>query len=298
MPVTPHTLFYAGSTTKSFVAAALSLLIDNSSQYANLAWTTPISQLLRDDFVLSDDWATAHITLEDALSHRTGYPRHDMITLLQTAPRSLVRSFRHLPMTAEPRAVFQYNNMMYDTAAFLLRQLAGCELGAFLHRHLWAPWGMNESFIGSFDPELRERGGGGLTTVATGYWWLEKGYGGQHDDDDDDYYLAQPDFGRAIAADIGAGGVLSNVNDYVKYLRVMMAEEGPISKQGHRELKRPRSFMDFNKEMFSGPGTSTYALGWMGAVLEGEQVYWHTGTMDSFTSKLGPFVSYSSFHDD
>lgn len=58
-PVEPHTLFYTGSTTKSFVAAGLSLLIDNASDYSNIQWTTPISHLLRDDFVLSDDWATA-----------------------------------------------------------------------------------------------------------------------------------------------------------------------------------------------------------------------------------------------
>lgn len=42
-----------------------------------LDWTTPISQIIPDDFVLSDAWATEHLTLEDALSHRTGLPRHD-----------------------------------------------------------------------------------------------------------------------------------------------------------------------------------------------------------------------------
>lgn len=57
--MTPNTLFLTGSTTKSFVAAGLSLLIDNSSDYSNIQWETPVSQLLRDDFVLSDDLATA-----------------------------------------------------------------------------------------------------------------------------------------------------------------------------------------------------------------------------------------------
>lgn len=59
IPVTPHTLFCTGSTTKSFTAAGLSMLVDNSSQYSGIQWDTPISQLLREDFVLSDDWATA-----------------------------------------------------------------------------------------------------------------------------------------------------------------------------------------------------------------------------------------------
>lgn len=57
--VTPHTLFFTGSTGKSFTAAGLSLLVDNSSDYGSVQWDTPISRLLREDFVLSDDWATA-----------------------------------------------------------------------------------------------------------------------------------------------------------------------------------------------------------------------------------------------
>ncbi|WDK21193.1 penicillin-binding [Colletotrichum graminicola] len=87
-PMTPHTLFYTGSTTKSFTTAGLSLLIDNatanSSVYSGLTWKTPVSSIFRDDFVLSDDWATAHITVEDALSHRTGYPRHDLASAKTT----------------------------------------------------------------------------------------------------------------------------------------------------------------------------------------------------------------------
>lgn len=59
MNVTPHTLFFTGSTTKSFTAAGLSLLVDNSSDYAGVQWDTPISRLLPEDFVLSSDWATA-----------------------------------------------------------------------------------------------------------------------------------------------------------------------------------------------------------------------------------------------
>ena len=110
--MTPSTLFYAGSTTKAFTAAALSLLIDNSSQYANIQWDSPISQLIREDFVLENEYATSHVTLEDALSHRTGMPRHDMsygghYDGHPAGPRDLVRSLRWLPLTAEPRTRFQ-----------------------------------------------------------------------------------------------------------------------------------------------------------------------------------------------
>lgn len=272
-PVTPHTLFWAGSTTKSFVAAALSLLVDNAtSDHSHpppvVGWATPMSQLLRDDFVLSDDWATAHVTVEDCLSHRTGYPRHDYSAADDT--RGWVRNLRHLPMSAEPRTTFQYNNMMWAAAGYLVSTLSGCGLGEFLHRYLWGPMGMGETFLGDWDPLLGSSG----RQLADGYLWVNST--GQ--------YVMQPwgEISRWLRVTEGAGAVLSNVLDYTKYLRVMMAEAGPISKEGHRELKRPRTFHNFHEGLFVGP--ETYGLGWMSAVFEGHQVFYHTGTVVPFVT--------------
>lgn len=271
-PVTPHTLFWAGSTTKSFTAAALSLLVDNASYYSSVGWKTPMSQLLREDFVLSDDWATAHITLEDALSHRTGYPSHDLAVGAagDGDTRSVVRSLRDLPMSKEPRTAFQYNNMMWAAAGYLVTTLSGSGLGAFFRRYLWGPMGMDETFLGDWDPRLVSSG----LELADGYWWVNS----------TSKYVMQPrettSFG--VRADEGGGAVVSNVLDYTKYLRVMMAEAGPISKAGHRELKSPRSFHDFHQDLFVGP--VTYGLGWMSGVFEGHQVFYHTGTVTPFVT--------------
>ena len=265
-PVTPHTLFFTGSTTKSFTAAGLSLLIDNSSDYASIKWTTPLSTLLREDFVLSDDWATAHITIEDALCHRTGYPRHDMAIGNDTV--EMIRSLRHLPMSAEPRARFQYNNMMFGAAGHLISKLTGSTLADFFHRHLWAPMGMDETFLNLDDPQLEASG----LSVADAYWWVNST--GQ--------YVRQLMTAEDVKADDGAGAVLSNVLDYAKYLRVMMSESGPISKAGHRELKAPRTFTEFERELFVGP--RTYALGWMSGIFENEQVFFHTGTVTPYVT--------------
>ncbi|KAF3761487.1 beta-lactamase/transpeptidase-like protein [Cryphonectria parasitica EP155] len=266
-PVTAHTLFCTGSTTKSFTAASLSLLIDNSSDYSDISWETPISHVLREDFVLSDEWATEHITFEDALCHRTGYPRHDLSILNST--RQLIRSLRYLPLSAEPRTKLQYNNMMYATAGYAIEKLTGLNLASFFHEHLWAPMGMNETFLDIYDPRLVHSG----LTAAQSYWAVGNGA-----------YVRNPNLDGRLGADAGAGAVYSNVADYTKYLRVMMAETGPISAAGHRELKRPRTLMGFNSEMFLGPTTETYGLGWMGAVFEGEQIYWHTGTVSTFVT--------------
>jgi len=61
--------------SKSFIAAAISLLVDDEN-FPEVKWTTPVSELLRDDFVLSDSRYTEQVTIEDMLSHRTGMPEY------------------------------------------------------------------------------------------------------------------------------------------------------------------------------------------------------------------------------
>ena len=144
--VTPSTLFYAGSTTKAFIASALSLLIDNSTSYSNIAWNTPISTLIPADFVLEDTYATAHVTIEDALSHRSGMPRHDASYGGEGETiRSLTRSLRWLNSTAQPRARWQYCNMMYVVLSYVLETLTGVWVGDFLRERIWEPLEMRST---------------------------------------------------------------------------------------------------------------------------------------------------------
>ncbi|KZL77886.1 penicillin-binding, partial [Colletotrichum tofieldiae] len=266
--MTPHTLFYTGSTTKSFTAAGLSLLIDNatanSSVYSGLTWKTPVSSILRDDFVLSDEWATAHITLEDALSHRTGYPRHDLASAKTT--RETVRLLRHLPLATEPRTTFLYNNKMYGAMGYLIEILTGSWLGDFFREHLWMPMGMNETYFSLPDAERS-----GLV-LASEYFY----------DPVHKKHLQIPH--EPSSGEEGAGSIVSTVLDYAKYLRVMMNESAPLSKAGHREVKTPRNFVISSKAPYTGP--MTYAFGWSGAVFEGEQTYFHTGAVTMFISAM------------
>jgi len=103
--VTPHTLFYTGSTTKSFTTAIMGKLVESSEgDYANIHWSTKMVDLIRDDFVLQDEYATTHISLIDALSHRTGVPRHDLMMINgDPTTKEYVRRLRLLPMHRELR---------------------------------------------------------------------------------------------------------------------------------------------------------------------------------------------------
>lgn len=58
---------------KAFTATAISLLVDDDEQFPEVQWTTPVANLIGDDFVLSDS-RTNQVTVEDILSHRSGLP--------------------------------------------------------------------------------------------------------------------------------------------------------------------------------------------------------------------------------
>ena len=128
----------------------MSLLVADNSNYSHIQWNTPISSLIRDDFVLEDDYATTHTTIEDALSHRSGMPRHDIsyggtYDDHEGTPRDLVRALRYLPLTAEPRTKFQYCNMMYITISHVIETVTGTWLGDYLKEKIWGPLEMNST---------------------------------------------------------------------------------------------------------------------------------------------------------
>lgn len=263
-PATPETLYYGGSTSKAFTAAAISLLVDNKT----VQWNTPISSLIRDDFVLSDDYATMHITLEDAVSHRTGLPRHDLILgKTNTTIRNIVRSLRYLPMTAEIRTRFQYCNLMFITLGYVVEHLTSLPLREFLHSRIWEPLGMKATYLS------REDAIASPYHLANGYAWNNA----------TGEYVELP--WSPTTLDGGAGAIISNVVDDVKWLRMMIQQSSPISKEGHKALMMPRSVIV--PEMFGlRPETITgdvvYSAGWWKYTYRGQQVVTHSGSITGF----------------
>ena len=128
----------------------MSLLVDDNGKYPEVQWRTPVSHLIRDDFVLEDEYATTHITIEDILSHRTGLPRHDFSYGGHSDGHKarvvdVVRSLRYLPLTAEPRTRFQYCNLMFVLASHIIESLTGRWLGDLVHEWIWKPLDMKST---------------------------------------------------------------------------------------------------------------------------------------------------------
>ena len=162
----PETLFYAGSTTKAFCAASASLLVDDDEKHKNFQWETHLSQLIRDDFVLPDPYWTEHITLEDALSHRTGFTTHNKCCIgTGSSVRENVRKLRHVPASREPRTISQYCNIMFVAVSHAIEVVTGEYLGNFLARRIWKPLGMTSTYFSLEDAKKSE------TPFAEGYYW-------------------------------------------------------------------------------------------------------------------------------
>ncbi len=272
--VTPSTLFYPGSTTKSFTAAAVSILIDDSVNSSNpLTWQTPISSIIREDFVLPDDYSTSHVTLEDALSHRTGMPRHDFsYGGPNFTVQDAVRSLRHLPLTAEIRTKFQYCNLMYVVVSHAIETITKSWLGDFLFERIWKPLGMFNTFFSLEDAEAAVSAG--KASLAHGYMWINT----------TQEYIDVPYVDETVAS--GAGAVISNVLDYAKWLQCMMTMSPPLSQAGHTAVLSPRIHsMIPDLPPFTGP--ESYGLGWQMSVYRNEPLMWHGGGLTGFGALMG-----------
>ena len=262
---TPSTLFYTGSTTKAFTAAIASMLVDEDKGSPQLKWDTPLNEVIRDDFVLSNDYATSHVTLEDALSHRSGMPRHDFSygRQIQSA-KDVVRSLRHLPLSRDLRAEFQYCNTMYTAVSHVIETRSGLPLSQMLHQHIWEPLGMRSTCLSLKDAQ-RSKG-----DLAKGYRYENGKY----------HELPFPN----LTPMIGAGGVISNVLDYAKWLRSLLNLSGPISAAGHQALRTPRTLIAPQVPPFTG--AVSYTLGWISAVYHGHQTFFHQASVDGYGSSV------------
>ena len=69
---TADTLYDIASSSKSLTAASVALLVEDNENFPEVQWTTPVHELLPEDFVMPTLELTKRVTVEDMLSHRTG----------------------------------------------------------------------------------------------------------------------------------------------------------------------------------------------------------------------------------
>ncbi|RAL12497.1 beta-lactamase/transpeptidase-like protein [Aspergillus homomorphus CBS 101889] len=282
--MTVESLFDTCSTTKAFTAALMSMVIDDSKNSSTpITWDTPVSSLIRDDFVLADQYATANTTVEDMLSHRSGLPGHFgsmSLAFPNETLRGEVRKLRDLPLAFAPRTTFNYCNHMFMVASHVLETLSGDDLGSIMKRRIWKPLGMDDTYFSNKDvlasPSTAQR-------LVKGYTW----------DPTTERYVERPYIDYAPTT--GTGAIVSNVLDYAKWIRTMIYQGAPISPEGYKELLSPRTIIRDWEDLIVPPAPfHLYSLGWFVDNYHGEQLFWHAGSWEGFGIMVG-FVPSRQF---
>lgn len=275
VPVTAETLFAIGSSSKAFTTAALGVLVDEGK----LDWDKPVRTWMP-NFKLHDPFATERMTPRDLVSHRSGLPRHDLMWYGTPATRAeLVSRLGDLEPNAEFRTRWQYQNLMFMTAGYLVEQVSGKSWEDFVRERLFTPLGMTASDFSVTQLQTVEN-------RALGYREKSEEEGGG---------MEQMPY-RNIDAIGPAGSINSNVVDMAKWVQLHLGngtwEGKPIlTKNTLDELHRPVILLD------SAGGSAvaallqdenlpfmTYALGWFVQPYRGHLVVHHGGNIDGFSA--------------
>jgi CubicO group peptidase (beta-lactamase class C family) len=254
LPVTIDTRFALCSITKSFTAAGLGMLVDER----RLDWTKPVRDYIP-EFRLHDPVATDRITVRDLLCHHSGLPRHDWIWMPGDLSRAeMLAAMRHLGLSSDIRAQFQYQNLGYLVAGMVAEQITGQSWEDFTRDRLLKPLEMTHA---GFSHEDLQRAGDAA--------WP--------------YVVVEEERRRARLwpiTDTPAGGLTASISDMVNYLRFYQSEgrfkeKQLLSPEVIRLMQAPLVYVD--PPQFEEFGDHHYGLGLATHYYRGERVVAHSG---------------------
>ncbi len=277
LPMTVDTRFALASVTKSFTAMSVALLVDEGK----LEWDKPVKEYMP-EFILDDPYVTQHVTVRDMLSHRTGMPRHDFAAWRLEATRAdFIKRMRYFKFSATFREKFQYNNLMYCAAAYLVEKVAGQRWEDFVQERIFAPLGMEAS---NFSPEFPQPG---LMNA--------KGYRVDRDEEGGATGLIQTPFGKHTEVSPGAAGALfSTLADLTNWLKVHVeagrfGDKQVVSPHNLKQMHLPHMVVPGGgiHESLHGTTISTYGMGWFAEPYRGHTLIHHGGNVEGHSLKIG-----------
>jgi len=248
-----------------------------------LDWTTRVSDILSaEEWLLMDEYAGEHAQLRDLLSHSTGMPRHDLAYSPKVDIKQLVQSLRHLRPTFELREEYQYNNMMFATASYIVSKLSGQPYVDFVRSRIFSPLGMNSS---TYRPQEAYESG----HLADS--WVYAAGPGLNETRRIPFFLSDWS-DRAVGMNAGGGGVITCTRDLVQWVGTLLSE-GKHPASGKQVI--PSSVIDTvtggrmltDKEpTFPELSTKAYGAGWQRYSYKGHQIVVHSGSVPGFSSRI------------
>lgn len=266
LSVSKDTLFAIGSASKAFTSLAIGILVDDGK----LDLDTPIKKYMR-NFEMHNKYAEEHLTLRDMLCHRSGLPRHDVLWYNSSLSRKdLVAKIKYLEFSKDFRETWQYNNLMYATAGYIIELVSGMTWEEFVQTRIFDPLNMNSS---NFSVEVSKN----VVDYSQPYAQKEN-------------EICQIDF-RNIDVAGPAGSINSNLTDMIKWLMLHLNKgkvngKQIISEKTITELHLSQIPCQLVPWKFDEIQFSSYGLGWFIESYRGKKHVNHGGNIDGFSSLI------------
>lgn len=253
LPADTDTLFYIASSTKSFVAMAITLLAEEGK----LDLDAPVKKYLP-RFQLADVKATETITLRDLLSHRAGL-NHGAISFAEAYSGQIdEEKFYRLLATATPRNAFAYSNLHFTLLGRVIQAVTGKHWRDFVGERILKPAGMKRTVCSG-----RALWGDGNAATFT-------------DPRDWNRPILAHKTNRTMHA---AGGMAASAADLATWLRLNMNAGKLSSKQviPAAVVKKMQERQIENKSNFGPFERTGYGLGWYTSTYKGRANIHHFG---------------------
>ena len=280
-PATEKTLYMCGSTSKAFTAMIMAQLVADDDNYPQVQWRSKVRDLIPEDFALQDEYASNHVTIEDAMSHRTGLPAHDLAygsndQDQRATVQEMVQSIQYLPMVDELRQDYQYNNLMFMVMQHTIEVVTNTSLKQLVEERIFKPLGFEDSLYSPDEETMLAN-----PNFAKGYAHVPPP-NGESINGTGDYAEVPVQYLPTIA---GAGGVVSSVADYTRWARAILNRSSVLlpSSDSFDQFWIPRSYVE-QDSIYTSP--VTYGLAWQIGDYQGHLVHSHSGGMNAYGAYL------------
>jgi CubicO group peptidase (beta-lactamase class C family) len=283
LPVTPRTLMAIGSNSKSFTVVLMGMLVDSGK----IEWDKPVRTYLP-DFQLYDEFAAREMTPRDLVTHRSGLPRHDLLWYGRAYTREeLYRRLKYLEPSASFRSRWQYQNLMYLTAGYLVEQRTGRSWDELIRERVFTPLGMTRS-------NTSVRNLATADDAALAYVWrpcpAERTAGNGSAPSPSDCGLVKVPY-RNIDAVAPAGSINSSVEEMLHYIQLHIdsgrySGRAVLSKENTVAMQTPQMLVGSDEIWPDELGMAAYGLGLSVTSYRGRKLVQHGGGIDGFISQM------------
>jgi len=282
VPVTPRTLMAIGSNSKSFTVVLMGMLEDSGT----IEWDKPVRTYLP-DFQLYDALATQEMRPRDLVVHNSGLPRHDALWYGRSFTREeLYQRLRYLQPNASFRSRWQYQNLMFLTAGYLVERTTGRSWDDLVRERIFTPLGMSRSNTSVRDLPASD-------DYALAYLWRDcptaRATNGDQGQAVECGLLKIPY--RNIDAVGPAGSINSSVEEMVRYIQLHIdsgayAGRQLLSKQNVTAMQTPQMLVGSQEIWPDELGMAAYGMALSVTTYRGRKLVQHGGGIDGFISQM------------